>query len=122
VTRQRSEDAPVSGRTWLVECYGPGIDADAVAAASDRARTAVEIARRRGAAIEYLGALLIAADEAVFHAFAADDGAEVERASADAGLAHARVVESIGISSPSLVDAMTRLLVAARPTATKRAT
>ena len=102
-------------RTWLVECYGPDIDAASVAAASDRARAAVEVVRGRGAAIEYLGALLIASDEAVFHAFAAEHSLAVADASSRAGLAHARIVESISVSSPTLVDALTRLLAAAAP-------
>lgn len=97
-------------RTWLVECYGPDIDATSVAAASDRARAVVEVARGRGAEIEYLGALLIATDEAVFHAFAAEHSLAVADASSRAGLAYTRIVESISVSSPTLADALTRLL------------
>jgi hypothetical protein len=102
-------------RTWLVECYGPDIDASSVAAASDRARAAVEIARARGAVIDYLGALLIATDEAVFHAFVAEHSLSVADASTRAGLAYTRIVESISVSSPTLTDALTRLLGAAQP-------
>jgi hypothetical protein len=101
--------------TWLVECYGPEIDAGSVAAASDRARAAVEVVRERGADIEYLGALLIAGDDAVFHAFAAGHSLAVADASFRAGLAYTRIVEAISLSSPTLSDALTRLLAAASP-------
>ena len=81
-----------------------------MARASDRARTAVEILQSRGGAIEYLGALLVAADEAVFHAFAAGEEAAVAEASARAGLRHERIVESVAINAPTLIQALTGLL------------
>lgn len=97
-------------RTWLVECYGPGIGEASVAAASDRARAAVEIVRAGGAQIEYLGALVMPTDEAVFHAFAADEMGRVAEASTRAGLRHERIVESVALRAPTLVDALARLL------------
>ncbi len=102
-------------RTWLVECYGPGIGEATVAAASDRARAAVEIERAAGAEIEYLGALVMPTDEAVFHAFAADDLERVADASARAGLRYERIVESVSVRAPTLVDALARLLAAPDP-------
>lgn len=108
-------------RTWLVECYGPGIDAASVAEASDRARAAVEVARGHGAFIEYLGALLIASDEAVFHAFAAPSMPEVDAASTKAGLQFARIVESVSIAAPELADALSRLLDSPAPRARRAA-
>jgi hypothetical protein len=97
-------------RTWLVECYGPGIGEASVTAASDRARTAVEVERAGGTPIEYLGALVMPTDEAVFHAFAADDATRVAAASARAGLRYERIVESVSVRAPSLIDALARLL------------
>jgi hypothetical protein len=97
-------------RTWLVECYGPGIGESSVAAASDRARAAVEVERAGGADIEYLGALVMPTDEAVFHAFAADEPARVAETSSRAGLRYERIVESVAVRAPSLVDALARLL------------
>lgn len=97
-------------RTWLVECYGPGIGEASVAAASDRARAAVEIERAGGAQIEYLGALVMPTDEAVFHAFAADEMGRVAEASIRAGLGHERIVESVALRAPTLADALARLL------------
>ena len=60
-------------RTWLVECYSPGIDRAAVASAGARARAAAAALGADDARVEYLGALLVARDEVVFHAFAAPD-------------------------------------------------
>jgi hypothetical protein len=107
-------------RTWLVECYGPAIDAASVAEASDRIRASIEVVRAGGVTIEYLGALFVAADEVVFHAFAAVDCGEVAEVSRRAGLAHERIVESVGVTAPSLADALTRLL--ATPDRTRRNT
>ena len=97
-------------RTWLVECYGPGIGAASVAAASDRARAAVEVERAGGVDIEYLGALVMPTDEAVFHAFAADEPDRVASSSLRAGLRYERIVESVAVAAPGLADALRRLL------------
>jgi hypothetical protein len=86
---------PELEHTWLVECFAPGIDDAAVAAAADRVREVV--AGHRGAGVTYLGALLMAEDEVVFHAFRAPDVEPVRSISAAAGLPFERVVESIGV-------------------------
>lgn len=101
-------------RTWLVECYVPGLVTSTVAEDGDRVRAAVEIVRHEGS-IDYLGALFVAGDEAVFHAFRAAESKLVEGASRRAGLRYARIVESVAIAAPGLADALTRLLAAARP-------
>jgi hypothetical protein len=82
-------------RTWLVECFLPGVDDDDVSAAADRARAAVRTLRGTGRRIDYLGAVLMAADEVVFHAFAADEPEIVRAASSAASLGFERVVESM---------------------------
>ena len=91
-------------RTWLVECYSPGIEEEAVARAGARARAAVDEIGRGEPAIDYLGAFLVAADEVVFHAFAADDEALVEAASRRADLRHERIVESVAVPPPGSSD------------------
>lgn len=102
-------------RTWLVECYGPGLGSATVSDAGDRVRTAIEIVGRGPLRVEYLGALLVPGDEAVFHAFAADSPEAVEAASQRAGLRYTRIVESVAIAAPGLADALTRLLDSTRP-------
>jgi len=93
-----------------VECYAAGLIGSVVADDADRMRAAVEVARQRGAAIEYLGALFVAGDEAVFHTFRADDQAVVETATRRAGVRHTRIVESVAVVAPGLADALSRLL------------
>lgn len=84
-------------RTFLVECYVPGIDEPAVAEAAARARQTAARLAQGGEALAYLGAVLVAADEVVFHAFSAHDPALVEQASREAGLRHERIVESVAV-------------------------
>lgn len=85
------------GRTFLVECYLPGIAERDVAKASGRARQVVGELRELGREIAYLGALFVASDEVVFHQFAAPDAGIVAEASRMADLAFERVVESIDV-------------------------
>ena len=96
---------PQPARTFLVECYLPGVDQAAVAEAGERARRAADQLVAGDREIAYLGAMLVAADEAVFHTFRASDAAVVREASIAAGLAFERIVESIGIQGDgSAVD------------------
>lgn len=97
-----------SGRTFLVECYLPGVDEAAVAAAGERARLAADGFHAQGREIAYLGATLVAADEAVFHAFQAQDAAVVREAASMADLAFERVVESIRVAGDGVMAGSTR--------------
>ena len=96
--------------TWLVECYAPGMRAADVADEGDHIRAAVEVVRLRDWPIDYLGALLVADDEAAFHAFAADDRATVADVCRRASLRYTRIVESVTVVAPGLADALARLL------------
>jgi hypothetical protein len=82
-------------RTFLVECYMPGLDRALVDAASDRARAACSAMRTEGRAVDYLGALLLPGDEIVFHLFGAGDVTLTRETATLAGLDAERVVESI---------------------------
>jgi hypothetical protein len=92
-----------SGRTFLVECYLPGIAESDVAAAGERARRVADELRAGGRDVAYLGALFVAADEAVFHQFRSIDAGLVVEASRMAGLPFERVVESIGVDGGEAV-------------------
>jgi hypothetical protein len=109
----------ITARTWLVECYAPGLATATVTGDGERLRAAIEVVRPDAGPVDYLGALVVAGDEAVFYAFRADDPASVEAVSRRAGLRFARIVESVGVAAPGLVDALSGLLdqVASRPTA-----
>lgn len=89
---------PERQRTFLVECYTPGIERPAVEAAGRRAAAAAASMRAEGRTIEYLRALFVPGDEAVFHVFAADDADAVREAGVRADLAFERVVESIAVT------------------------
>jgi len=95
--------------TWLVECFAPGIDDAAVAAAADRVRAVLGASPKPGLA--YLGALLMADDEVVFHAFSALDVGDVRLVSQAAELQFERIVESIGVV-PGLPGAVERGVIA----------
>jgi hypothetical protein len=80
-------------KSYLVECYWPGINDATVAAAAQRAlRAALEL-RRQGHEIRFLGAILVPDDETVFCLF---DGhkADVVAASQLAAVPFERVLES----------------------------
>lgn len=87
-----------SAHAYLVECYAPGIDALAVERAGARARAACERMIHGGAIVAYLGAVLVAEDEVVFHAFRGQTAGDVAAASTAAGLAYERIVESVAVA------------------------
>jgi hypothetical protein len=97
-------------RTWLVECYSPGVVEAAVADAATRAREAVRAAVARGGRLEYRGALFVAEDEVVFHTFAADDADIVGEVSRSAELRFERIVESIAVQGAVLTGGLSGLL------------
>ncbi len=99
-----------AARTWLAECYSPGIDRSDVALAEERARTAAAELRDSGSRIEYLGALLVPDDEVVFHAFTASDASSVREAGRLAGIRIDRVVEAETVDTGDAEGALGRLL------------
>jgi hypothetical protein len=87
-------------RTYLVECYTPGIDRAAVESAGARATAAAAQMRAEGHRVEYVQALFVSADEAVFHVFAADEPTAVREAVIRAGVAFERIVDAVEIGRP----------------------
>jgi hypothetical protein len=84
-------------RTYLVECYAPGIERAEVESAADRALAASAELREEGREVEYVGAILVPEDEVVFHIFASESAGTVREASARASVEHERVVESVAV-------------------------
>ncbi|MBM4382141.1 MAG: hypothetical protein FJ091_02110 [Deltaproteobacteria bacterium] len=74
---------------FLVECFWPGVTRQQVEAASARAQA------QTGAAVRFLGALLVPSDEVVLFQFRAGSSDEVARAAREAKLPFDRVAESI---------------------------
>jgi hypothetical protein len=91
-------------RTYVVECYVPGVDDAAVRSAADGVAAQVRGMRPEADAVEYLGALLMAVDEVVLHAFRAADPELVRRISTAAGLAFERIVESVEVLPAPLIQ------------------
>jgi hypothetical protein len=87
-----------STRSYLVECYWPGVNPDKVAASAERVGAAASALRRHGGNVRFLGSILVPADESVFCLF---DGVEsdVRAASEQAGIPFERVLESVRIGS-----------------------
>lgn len=86
--------APEPVRTFLVECYAPDIARSDVEAISLRASSVAAQLRDEGRGIEYVRALLVPGDDAVFHVFTADAIETVHEAGKRAEISFARVVES----------------------------
>jgi hypothetical protein len=84
-------------RTYLAECYLPGIDREAVVSCGQRASAAATELQREGIQVEYLGALLVPCDEVVFHLFASRHPGAVREASRRARLEFERVLESLPV-------------------------
>ena len=92
-----------ASKTYVVECYVPGVDDLAVQRAADATAGQVRRLVPPAADVEYLGALLMAIDEVVLHAFRAADPDVVRRVSTAAGLRFDRIVESVEVLPASLI-------------------
>ena len=89
-------------RTYLLECYKPGLERAEVESATDRALAASADLREEGRKVEYVGAILVPEDEVVFHVFAAESAATVREVSVRASVEYERVVESIAVGQLEL--------------------
>jgi hypothetical protein len=89
-------------RTYLLECYKPGLERAEVESASGRALAAAANLRAEGTKVEYVGAILVPEDEVVFHVFAAESADAVREASVRASVEYERVVESVAVGQLEL--------------------
>jgi hypothetical protein len=81
-------------RSYLVECYWPGVSEEKLTFVAQRAQAAAYELRGEGRELRFLGSILVVADETVFCLF---DGleADVRTVSEQAGLPFERVLESL---------------------------
>ena len=91
-------------RQFLVECFLPGVDRRDAEAAATRARGAARDLRADALAIEYLGAILLPADEVVLHQFRADTPELVHVACHKAHLTFERVMDAVVIDGFDVLD------------------
>jgi hypothetical protein len=83
-------------RSYLVECYWPGVTEQTLAVTLGQAQAAARALRREGRQITLVGTIFVPADETVFCLF---DGleADVRTVSSQAGVPFERVLESLRI-------------------------
>jgi len=83
-------------RSYLVECYWPGVTEQTLAVTVGQAQAAARALRREGRQITLVGTIFVPVDETVFCLF---DGAEadVRAVSSQAGVPFERVLESLRI-------------------------
>jgi Protein of unknown function (DUF4242) len=81
-------------RTYLVECYWPGVSEEALVSAARRTRAAASMLRRHGGDVDFLSSILVPADETVFCLFSGCE-ADVRAAREQAGFPFERVLESL---------------------------
>ena len=85
-------------KSYLVECYWPGVSEQKLSEAAARAQAAASQLRREGGDVEFLGSILVPADETVFCLFEGRE-ADVTAASEQADMPFERVLESLRIDS-----------------------
>jgi hypothetical protein len=83
-------------RSYLVECYWPGVCEQALREGARRARQAALELRRQGRNVVFLRSILIPIDETVFCLWGGSE-ADVRTASERAGMPFERVLESLQI-------------------------
>jgi hypothetical protein len=85
--------SPLSGSTFLVERYWPGIDETQLRTAIRRLERSVRAARAEGRLVEHAGSILLPVDQVVLSIFRADEEATVRGVNESAGMPLDRVAE-----------------------------
>lgn len=85
-------------RGYLAECYWPGVSAEKLAGAVERAERAAGDLRGQGRSLDFLGSILVPADEIVFWLFGGQEAA-VRAVSEKAGVPFERILESLRIQA-----------------------
>jgi hypothetical protein len=92
---------PVSGSTFLVERYWPGVTRAALDAAVDRVRQALPSPGSDGTVVAHIATLLLDTDEVVFCLFNAANREAVEAVNERADFPFDRIVEGTWLSWPA---------------------
>lgn len=87
----------LASRTYIVECFAPGIHASALAGIGEAAAAAAEAVGTGARRVTYLGATLVPEDEVVFLHYRAASVEAVRAASASLPLPAARIVEAVAV-------------------------
>lgn len=97
----------VPAKTYLVECYWPGINREKVADTERRLGAGVSSLRSEGRDITYLGSILVPSDESLFCLFDGQE-ADVRAVTALAGAPFGRVLESLRSGPASMTTTGSR--------------
>ncbi len=84
-------------RTFLLECFWPGVTEAAIAAAALRARRAAHELAEAGRPARYLGSQLVPGDEVVFFELEADSEQTARELGLRAEIPYERVVGSVRV-------------------------
>jgi hypothetical protein len=87
-------------RSFLVECYWPGVTEQQLGVSVGQALSAAERLRQHGRDVRLVSSILIPADETVFWLFDGDE-ADVKAATEQAGVGVERILESVRIDGAS---------------------
>ena len=86
-----------SMRSYLAECFWPGVTKAQLEELDGRDELAATTGRDGTAQVRYRGSMLMPEDEVVFCFFDGPSATAVEAAARDAGIPFARIVESTGV-------------------------
>jgi hypothetical protein len=95
--------------TYLVECFWPGVSQEQLVLAGAQARQAALQLSADGAAVRYLGAILVPADEVVFYLFESASAEFVRAANERAAIPFERIVESVQLPAAGEAAALAGL-------------
>jgi hypothetical protein len=84
-------------RTFLLECFWPGVTEATITEAGERARRAAHELGKEGHTARYLGSQLVAGDEVVFFEVEADSESTVLALGELAGIPYERVVGAVRV-------------------------
>jgi hypothetical protein len=90
--------------SYIVECYWPGVSSETLTSAARRAREAASELRRQGGDVDFVGSILVPADETVFWLFEGRE-ADVRAASERAGVPFERILESLHVEGDPVEEA-----------------
>jgi Protein of unknown function (DUF4242) len=94
--------------TFMAECFWPDMSEAKVQAAGTRAEHTARAASRDGAAVRYLGAILIPADEVAFCLFEGSSAQLVREISERAEIPFERILETVRLDATTPATASDR--------------
>ncbi|MEA2221328.1 MAG: hypothetical protein QOJ35_3954 [Solirubrobacteraceae bacterium] len=95
----------LTGQTYLVEHYGPGVRAEELERLATRVRDTIIEMRRQGSAVAYVSSTIVPGDDYLHCVLRAPSEQLVRDVLSRAGMAHDRISAAISVAGPSDDDA-----------------